>query len=178
MSMPSSESVRRPRGAEGAATAGAQPRRPVSPVVGPGFGPHLVFDGFGCPAERLEDLDGLQALLESLPERIHTTSLMAPCVYRHATPGRGGGGLSGFALTRESHIAVHTFPDRHFLDVDVFSCSPFDVEVVLAALKAAFAPRRVEWKLFDRGPEPAGRRAAAPRARARAARGEELEASS
>jgi S-adenosylmethionine decarboxylase len=45
---------------------------------------------------------------------------------------------------------VHTFPQRCFLHVDVFSDRTFDVEVALAALKEAFRPRRVEWKLLDR----------------------------
>ncbi len=186
MSVPHVDPLRPARSREGARAAGMPPGRPPgvagAPVAGPGFGPHLVFDGYGCPAERLDDLDALQVLLESLPGRIHTTSLMAPCVYRHATPGRGSEGLSGFALTSESHISVHTYPQRHFLDVDVFSCRPFDVEVVLAALKEAFAPRRVEWKLLERGLEPAehgaAARAPAARPRARAPRGEELEASS
>ena len=29
-----------------------------------GFGPHLVFDGFGCPSARLGDLDALYGLLD------------------------------------------------------------------------------------------------------------------
>ncbi len=118
-----------------------------------GFGPHLVFDGYGCSSDRLEDMDRIYTLLDSLPARIRMTKIMPPYVFRHATPGRGGDGISGFVLIAESHIAVHTFPRRRFLNVDVFSCQAFDVELVLAALKEVFAPRRIEWKLLDRGLE-------------------------
>jgi len=56
-------------------------------------------------------------------------------------------------LIAESHISVHTFPDQGFANADVFSCEPFDAGTVLSALRKAFAPGRVEWKLFDRGRE-------------------------
>ncbi|MBI5710607.1 MAG: S-adenosylmethionine decarboxylase [Candidatus Eisenbacteria bacterium] len=126
---------------------------PVGRICEVGFGPHLVFDGYGCPARRLGDLGRLYALLDRLPDQIKMTKIMPPYVFRHGSPDGVAGGLSGFVLIAESHISIHTFPGRHFVNVDVFSCENFDVEAVLAALKRAFAPRRVEWKLLDRGRE-------------------------
>jgi S-adenosylmethionine decarboxylase len=116
-----------------------------------GFGPHLVYDGYGCPSDRLEDLGGLYRLLEGLPERIHMTKIMPPYVFKHAE--KGVEGISGFVLIAESHISVHTFPARKFVNVDIFSCNNFDVEDALVELKKAFTPRRVDWKLLDRGLE-------------------------
>jgi S-adenosylmethionine decarboxylase len=146
-----------------------------------GFGPHLVFDGFGCPASRLGDLDALYGLLDSLPEQIRMTKIMPPYVFRHGTSGDRGEGISGFVLIAESHISVHTFPSRSYVNVDVFSCENFDVEDALAAIKRAFAPRRVAWKLLDRGrefPKHVGQsRALVERDRRLVARGIGLEAS-
>ncbi len=118
-----------------------------------GFGPHLVFDGHGCPAARLGDLHALYGLLDSLPDRIRMTKIMPPYVFRHGVAGQASEGLSGFVLIAESHISVHTFPARRFVNVDIFSCEHFDVEDVLLVLREAFAPRRVDWKLLDRGRE-------------------------
>ena len=117
-----------------------------------GFGPHLVYDGYGCPSGHLDDLDALYRLLDGLPDRIHMTKIMPPYVFRHASSD-GSGGLSGFVLIAESHISVHLFPARRFVNVDIFSCEDFDVEAALAELKQAFRPRRVEWRLLDRGRE-------------------------
>ena len=125
----------------------------TSTVAEVGFGPHLVYDGYGCPAARLEDLDGLYALLDRLPEQIGMTRIMPPYVFRHAALDSRLSGNSGFVLIAESHISVHAFPSRRFVNVDVFSCETFDVRIVIAALKRAFAPRRSEWRLFDRGLE-------------------------
>ena len=118
-----------------------------------GFGPHLVFDGYGCPADRLVKLSRLYSLLDNLPDRIHMTKIMPPYVFRHAGSGEELEGVSGFVLIAESHISVHTFPARHYVNVDIFSCENFDVEDALAALKQEFLPQRVDWKLFDRGRE-------------------------
>ena len=122
-------------------------------AAGLGFGPHLVFDGFECPRERLGDLEALYRLLDGLPDRIRMTKIMPPYVFRHGAPGEPGEGLSGFVLIAESHICLHTFPARGYVNADVFSCERFDVEDALGALRQAFAPARVEWKLLDRGRE-------------------------
>jgi len=117
-----------------------------------GFGPHLVFDAFGCPPAGLEDLPALYGLLDGLPDRIHMTKIMPPYVFKHGEADMNGG-LSGFVLIAESHISVHTFPRRKFVNVDIFSCTDFDVEDALRELTAAFRPKRVDWKLLDRGLE-------------------------
>jgi len=117
-----------------------------------GFGPHLVYDGYGCPVSRLEDLNGLYRLLDALPERIHMTRIMPPYVFRHRS-AQGDEGYSGFVLIAESHISIHAFPSRRYVNADIFSCAPFDVETALAELRRRFRPRRVEWKLLDRGSE-------------------------
>ena len=117
-----------------------------------GIGPHLVFDGFGCPAGPLEDLQALELLLEGLPGRVHVTRLLPPHVIRHGVPGPNAG-LSGFVLIAGGHVSVHTFPKRKFVTVDVFASADFDVEDALRELTAAFRPKRVDWKLLDRGLE-------------------------
>jgi len=115
-----------------------------------GFGPHLVYDGYGCPPERLTDLPALYHLLDALPERIHLTRIMPPCVFRHVAADEREG-LSGFVPVAGSHFSVHTFPNRRCFNLDIFSAGPFDVEDALAAIARTFAPRRVDWRLLDRG---------------------------
>ena len=118
-----------------------------------GFGPHLLYQAYGCPTSRLEDLDGLYDLLDEMPSRIQMTKIMPPYVLRH-TDSRGRfTGCSGFVLIAQSHISVHTFPDRRVLNADIFSCEPFDVGDALSVLRSAFRPQRVDWHLLDRGKE-------------------------
>ncbi|MGH9197171.1 MAG: S-adenosylmethionine decarboxylase [Acidimicrobiia bacterium] len=123
------------------------------PGIPVGFGPHLIFDGYDCPVYRLEQLDRLYTLLDSLPDRIGMTRIMPPYVFRHGASGAFDEGLSGFVLIAQSHISVHAFPRRRFVNADVFSCESFDVGLVLRSLRRMFAPARVDWKLLDRGHE-------------------------
>jgi S-adenosylmethionine decarboxylase len=118
-----------------------------------GFGPHLLYRGHGSSASRLQDLDALYRLLEEFPGRIRMTRIMPPYVFRHRTARGRVSGLSGFVLIAQSHISIHTFPERHMVEADVFSCVSFDVEAVLAELRSGFRPQRVEWRLLDRGRE-------------------------
>lgn len=118
-----------------------------------GFGPHLLYQAYGCPSARLEDLDGLYGLLEQMPDRIGMTKIMPPYVFRHASSNGRETGCSGFVLIAQSHISVHTFPGRRVVNTDIFSCENFEVEDALAVLRKAFRPQRVEWHLLDRGRE-------------------------
>ncbi len=81
------------------------------------------------------------------------TRIMPPYVFRHATSRGRITGYSGFVLIAQSHISLHTFPSRHLVHADIFSCEPFDVEDALATLGEAFLPQRMEWHLLDRGRE-------------------------
>jgi S-adenosylmethionine decarboxylase len=118
-----------------------------------GFGPHLVFDGYGCTVRRLEDLDGLYQFLDRVPDQIGMTKIMPPYVFRHGASGDPAAGISGFVLIAESHISVHMFPARRHVNVDIFSCEPFEVEEAVQVIRKQFQPKQVEWKLLDRGKE-------------------------
>jgi len=149
--------------------------------LGLGFGPHLVFDAFDCPVRRLDDLASIYRLLDRLPEQIRMNKIMPPYVFRHAGPLEATEGLSGFVLIAESHVSIHTFPARGYVNVDIFSCENFDVEDALGILRHEFLPKRVEWKLLDRGREfpkhLARSRALVAKERSVLARGSGLEAS-
>lgn len=44
-----------------------------------------------------------------------------------------GSGVTGFAVLCESHVAVHTFPEKKdpFMSVCLYSCKPFDAEKIM-----------------------------------------------
>ena len=61
------------------------------------------------------------------------------------------GGVSGVVVLAESHISIHTWPERDFAAVDIFMCGACDPYRSLPVLKAAF-----------RRPHAAGRATARP----------------
>jgi S-adenosylmethionine decarboxylase len=49
-------------------------------------------------------------------------------------------GVSGVAVLAESHISIHTWPERGFAAIDIFMCGACDPTRALPILKAAFQP--------------------------------------
>lgn len=117
------------------------------------FGKHLILDGYGCCREALADLEKIYQFLETAPDLIHMTKIMPPYVFRYHGKVPEDWGCSGFVLIAESHISIHTFPERGYLSVDIFSCKDFPVQEAAAFTVDVFKIGRLEPQLLDRGLE-------------------------
>lgn len=93
-----------------------------------GYGPHLMLDLADCNPMILNDLDACFTMLNDLPEKIGMTKITQPYVFRYSGPVPEDAGITGVTVIAESHISVHTYPQKGFVFVDLFSCKPFDVE--------------------------------------------------
>jgi S-adenosylmethionine decarboxylase len=117
------------------------------------FGLHLTLDGYGSSYERLTDMDAIYGFLDHCPDLIHMTKIMPPYVFKYHGKVPEDWGLSGFVLIAESHISIHTFPDRGYLSLDIFSCKDFDHQKAVEYVTELFGITRHESNLFDRGLE-------------------------
>ena len=62
------------------------------------------------------------------------------------------GAATGVAILAESHIAIHTWPERGYAVLDVFTCTAVsETEVVLAIIGAYFSPTAMQIRHIDRG---------------------------
>jgi len=118
-----------------------------------GFGQHLMLDGYGCPFENLTDLDRIYEFLNQCPDLIHMTKIMPPYAFKYSGKVPEDWGLSGFVLIAESHISIHTFPEKGYLSIDVFSCKDFDVQTAVDFATKVFGIASQEVKIVDRGLE-------------------------
>jgi len=99
-------------------------------------GTHLILDLWG--ASRLDDLDHMEsAMRESIA--VSGATLLHIHLH-HFTPS---GGISGVAVLAESHISIHTWPERDFAAFDVFMCGDAQPENVIPVLKRHFEPSRL-----------------------------------
>ena len=98
---------------------------------------HLAIDGYGADPEVLQDADLLMRFLDEYPAAIGMTKLTPPQVYTYRGKTPEDWGISGFVIIAESHVSVHTFPDRGYVNVDVFSCKEFDPGAALEDVKAS-----------------------------------------
>ena len=56
-------------------------------------------------------------------------------------------------LIAESHISIHTFPEKNYLSLDIFSCKEFDSTHSISYVSELFGVQKSEIKLLDRGLE-------------------------
>ena len=115
------------------------------------YGPHLVLEGYDTPRRKLGSVGHIYRTLDEYPDVIGMTKIMPPHVQKHLGPGNPEWGVSGFVIIAESHIAIHTYPDRNFFALDIFSCKEFGVDEAIAYVVSQFSPARFDHKLFTRG---------------------------
>ena len=121
---------------------------------------HLVVDGYGADPEKLKDVDLVHTFLDEYPSAIGMTKIVPPQVYTYRGQTPEDWGVSGFVLIAESHISIHTFPDRGYVNIDVFSCKEFDARASLEDVKRTFSLTEVKVWTLDRGLEHSTPRAA------------------
>ena len=114
---------------------------------------HLIADCYGCDRQRLEDLSLIYNFLGEYPAQMKMTKIMPPYVFRYDAKNPEDWGISGFVLIAESHISIHTFPEKNYLSLDIFSCKEFDADHAISVVNAIFGARKNEITLLDRGLE-------------------------
>jgi S-adenosylmethionine decarboxylase len=114
---------------------------------------HLIIDGFGANRKMLESEDIIYDLLDRYPSQIGMTKVAPPQVYKYVGLKPEDWGISGFVLIAESHISIHTFPERCYVNIDIFSCKDFDSEYAIQELKAIFEFDEIQKYLLNRGLE-------------------------
>lgn len=106
-------------------------------------GNHVIIDVW--EASRLNEIPHMDAVLRRIVDTCGATLLHIHL--HHFTPS----GISGVAVLAESHISVHTWPERSFAAFDVFMCGDAKPELAVPILKEAFGAGRVEVNTVRRG---------------------------
>ncbi len=99
-------------------------------------GMHLLVDLWG--AANLCDPDHIDRALRDAAEAAGATILHGH--FHHFSPN---GGVSGVLVLAESHISIHTWPERDFAAIDIFMCGACNPYQGIPALKVAFTPQSV-----------------------------------
>jgi S-adenosylmethionine decarboxylase len=111
---------------------------------------HLIIDGYGNNSKLLQDEQFLYQLLDSYPAQIRMTKISAPLVIRYVGPNHEDWGISGFVFIAESHISIHTFVERCYINIDIFSCKDFDAAQAVKFFKEKFQLTRLSSRLLNR----------------------------
>ena len=99
-------------------------------------GSHLIIDLWD--ADRLDDIGAIELALRGAVRAAGATLL-----HLHLHRFSPSGGVSGVAVLAESHISIHTWPERGYAAVDVFTCGDTEPYNVVPVLKSAFSAGRI-----------------------------------
>jgi S-adenosylmethionine decarboxylase len=136
------------------AEVGAQAGEPVATgaqadhfVAGDGLGhagTHLIIDLWD--GEHFDDAGAIESALRSAVQAAGAT-----LVHLHLHEFTAGGGVSGVAMLAESHISIHTWPERGYAAIDVFMCGAAEPYRVMPIFRRAFQARRIAISALLRG---------------------------
>jgi S-adenosylmethionine decarboxylase len=107
-------------------------------------GSHLLLDLWG--AINLEDAKQVEQVLIAAAEDAGATALHA-----HVHRFESGGGVSGVVVLAESHISIHTWPERAFAAIDIFMCGACDPYKSIPKIHEFFAPEKLNISEQKRG---------------------------
>ena len=112
------------------------------------IGQHLLADLYDVASDRLVDGGLLADCLDDAARRGGMKPIGPPVLHRFK-----GGGLTGYLLLSESHIAFHTYPEHRYIALDIFSCGSADSKAALSVFLAALEPGREHLTTAPRGAE-------------------------
>jgi S-adenosylmethionine decarboxylase len=115
---------------------------------------HVIIDGYGGDPNQLSDENEVRVILDRYPEMMGMTKITQPKVIRYNGTKPEDWGVSGYVMIAESHISLHTFPERRLVWADIFSCKDFDSTLVLEDLKQRFQLEHMDVTSLERNLEP------------------------
>ncbi len=107
-------------------------------------GTHIIIDLWG--AKSLDDIELMEVTLRKAIKAAGASLLHIHL--HHFTPNSG---ISGVAVLAESHITMHTWPERNFAAFDVFMCGDANPEATIPIFRDAFKPEKISVSEHLRG---------------------------
>lgn len=94
-------------------------------------GSHLIVDLWNA-----EHLDNLQLIEQTLRDCVDVAG--ATLLHIHLHHFEPNGGVSGVAVLSESHISIHSWPERGYAALDIFMCGDAKPHACIKVLQQAF----------------------------------------
>lgn len=107
-------------------------------------GIHLIAEFWGCKI--IEDSKKIERILVTAAKEAKNIPLK---IAIHKFNPRG---ITGVLLLKESHIAIHSWPEFDYLAIDIFTCGNKSMPYkALKYLKKEFQPKKIEIQEIKRG---------------------------
>ena len=110
------------------------------------LGRHVLIELHDCKQNHLNDVAAIETHMIAAANAAGATVINT--TFHHFAPY----GVSGVVVIQESHLSIHTWPERNFAAVDIFTCGQnVDPWRAVAYLKQAFQAQRGDAQEIPRG---------------------------
>lgn len=108
-------------------------------------GHHIIAEFRNCDSEKLKNISFVKPILEKSVKESGLTKIYSK--YHQFQPF----GVTGFVLLAESHISIHTWPEKKYIAIDLFTCGPAKkAKIAFEILKNGFEPKKIKKMEIDR----------------------------
>jgi S-adenosylmethionine decarboxylase len=112
-------------------------------------GRHLLVEYWGCDSQALDELGAVEALMKRAAVAAGAT-IVTSTFHRFSPQG-----VSGVVVVEESHLSIHTWPERGYAAIDFYTCGNCRPDKAHAVLAQGLKPQRTEHMVVHRGLRPA-----------------------
>lgn len=84
------------------------------------IGAEWLIDAGGCDPRLLASVDVMQRLFDRIIADLDLHPLHEPTFHLFPPPG----GITGFVVLTESHLACHTYPEHGVITLNLYCCRP------------------------------------------------------
>jgi S-adenosylmethionine decarboxylase len=110
------------------------------------FGRHIVADVWGVEFNRINDLEFLKEHMHKAAEMCGATVLGMQ--YEAFVPN----GVTVLVLLSESHLSIHTYPEKGFAAIDGYTCGDHvDPQIAIDYLLSILEPQTINTTKIIRG---------------------------
>ncbi len=98
----------------------------------------ICFDILGADKDKLENINFLENLMFSScaslllrPIKVTKCFVNLPVICNKTGHGTGDIGITGTMILKESHIAIHTWPEHKYARMEISSCKKIDMQDII-----------------------------------------------
>lgn len=129
----------------GVAAVGAGSHSPAGGAAGAGI--EYVIDAHGCGRDPLRSLVEMQRLFAQIVSELDLRPVAEPVWHVFA----GEGGVTGVVVLAESHLTIHTYPERNLATLNLYCCRPAAAWPWESRLRERLGARSVTVRTLRRG---------------------------
>jgi S-adenosylmethionine/arginine decarboxylase-like enzyme len=108
------------------------------------WGYHLILDCKSCIKEKVVSKENINKFVKTLVKEIDMKAYKEPTIEHFATHNPSAAGYSMVQLIETSSITAHLVDESGDAYFDIFSCKPFNIEIVKVVVNSFFEPKKIK----------------------------------